>query len=99
MKRTATVIFSLGLLLVSVVLADDNYLEARRLVAGGKIQPLEAILEQVQTVQPGSVLEVELEEDDDRMIYEIELLDKEGMVWEIKIDAVTGELVERELED
>ncbi|MCU7853811.1 MAG: PepSY domain-containing protein [Candidatus Thiodiazotropha sp. (ex Monitilora ramsayi)] len=99
MKRTATAIFSVGLLLVSVVLADDGYLEARRLVAEGKIQPLEAILEQVKSVQPGNVLEVELEEDDDRMIYEIELLDKEGMVWELKIDAVTGELVERELED
>jgi uncharacterized membrane protein YkoI len=33
------------------------------------------------------------------MIYEIEMLDVKGTVWELKVDAVTGEIIEQELED
>lgn len=97
--RIVSYILITGLLLTGTVTADDSYLEARRLAAEGKIQPLEFILKQIQAVQPGEVLEVELEHDEGRVLYEIELLDERGMVQELKVDAVSGRILEQKLED
>ncbi len=80
-------------------LADDDQLEARRLVEEGSILPLEDILQQVRTQRPGRILEVELEKEDEHYIYEIELLDDDGVVWEMTIDAESGEILNTELED
>lgn len=89
-----------ALLLFSAAgLADDDHLEARRLVETGSILPLESILDRVQAQRPGRILEVELEREDGRYIYEIELLDQSGQVWELELDAVTGETLEQELEE
>jgi uncharacterized membrane protein YkoI len=86
-------------LLVGAVSADDDHLEARRLVEEGTIRPLEEILEGVENKQPGRILEVELEKEHGRYIYEIELLDDQGKVWEMEIDAENGEILKTELED
>ncbi len=80
-------------------LADDDQLEARRLVEEGSIRPLEEILQRVRAQRPGRILEVELEKEDERYIYEIELLDEDGVVWEMVIDAESGEVLNTELED
>ena len=42
-------------------MADDDYIEARRLLDSGEILPLEVILGNVRQIFPGKVLEVELE--------------------------------------
>ncbi len=101
MKSTTTSVMVLAalMLLVAVVIADDDHLEARRLMESGSIQPLETILERVQAQRPGRVLEVELEGEDRRYVYEVELLDESGQVWELKLDAVTGEILEQEQEE
>ncbi|MEJ2610596.1 MAG: PepSY domain-containing protein [Candidatus Thiodiazotropha sp.] len=88
-----------SLLIMGSVFADDSYLEARRLAAEGKIQPLEMILKQLQSIQPGEILEVEFDHEGHKVIYEIELLDAYGHVQELKVDAVSGEILEQELED
>ncbi len=99
-KRIRQIFFAAGMtLLIGAALADDDHLEARRLVEEGAIQPLEKILEQVREKQPGRILEVELEQDDGCYIYEIELLDEEGVVWELVIDAQNGELLKTEQEE
>ena len=94
---TLTVLAALSLLTL-FALADEDHVKARRLVESGAIQPLETILEQVQGQHPGRVLEVELEDEEGRYIYEIELLEASGQVWELKLDAVTGEIIEQERE-
>ena len=101
MKSTVTSVTVLAtlLLLAAIVLADDDHLEARRLMENGSIQPLETIFERVRTQRPGRILEVELEGKDRGYVYEIELLDESGQVWELKLDAVTGEILEQEQED
>lgn len=48
---------------------------------------------------PGRILEVELEQKDDQYLYEIDLVDKRGLVWELKYDAMDGSLIEMERED
>ncbi len=71
-------------------MADDDYIEARRLLDSGEILPLEVILGNVRQIFPGKVLEVELEKEDHKIVYEIEVLGRDGVIEEIYIDAKTG---------
>ena len=101
MKSTLITVMVLAAFMLPAifVLADEDHLEARKLVESGSIQPLETILEQVRAQRPGRILEVELEGEDGRYVYEIELLDESGQVWELKLDAMTGEILKQERED
>jgi uncharacterized membrane protein YkoI len=73
--------------------AADGHDDAYRLRQRGEILPLERILDRAQSMQPGSVLEVELERKHGRYVYEVEILDPQGVVWELKLDAGNGELI------
>ena len=99
MKRILAAILTVGIGLSSASGDEEAYLEARRLVLEGKILPLETIIAGMDRFRSGQVLEVEFEQEGHHMIYEIEILDARGTVWEVKVDAVTGELLEQELED
>lgn len=75
-------------------LDQDEALELRQ---KGVILPLEQLLESALGRHPGArLLEAELEEDDDRYEYEVELLTPAGVVREIKLDASTGALLKDE---
>ena len=99
MNRFINILPVCAICLCGSLSADDAYLDARRLVSEGKILPLEQILRRVKAVQPGQVLEVEFEQEDGYIIYEIEQLDTRGTVWEFKVDAQTGEIIKQEPED
>ena len=75
---------------LTVAMADDDYIEARRLLNSGEILPLEDILKNVRQIFSGKVLEVELEKEDGLIVYEIEILGGNGVIKEIYIDAKTG---------
>lgn len=82
--------------------ADDerrDHLRAQTLSHSGKIVPLESIIAPLLAEQPGRLLEVELEEKDDRLVYEIELLHPDGAVWEYIYDPYSGTLLDRYRED
>ena len=90
------------LILVAVsglAMGGDDHEKSRRLMEAGEILPLQKILDRVESERTGRVLEVELEHERGRYIYEIELLADDGQVWEYEIDATSGEVLERELED
>lgn len=78
--------------------SDDDHEAARKLLQSGEILPLETILEKARAIQPGQVLEVEFETKRGRYLYELEILDEAGVVYELKLDARNGELVKRERE-
>ncbi len=95
-------LFITGVILVCLswgLTADESQLEARQLAQEGKILPLQEILQRIEQDLPGQILELELERKRGLVIYEIELLDEQGTVWELKVDAATGDVLERELED
>ena len=75
---------------------DDDQANARRALAAGEILTLEKILAAVETGFRGQVVEVELEREDGRWQYEIELLTSEGNVLELTYDAATAGLLETE---
>jgi uncharacterized membrane protein YkoI len=103
MKREFTIMPVILALLVSgpaqIVQADDDYREAKRLRESGEIMPLEEILKNVRTTYPGRILEVELENEKGRVIYELEILGADSIVREIYIDAKSGELLSVEEDD
>ena len=42
----------------------------------------------------GAVLEVEMEQDDGRLLFDIDIQGKDGKTWEVECDAVSAEIVE-----
>ena len=77
----------------------DEAENARRLTDIGAMLPLEQILEKAQAALPGRVIEIELDQENGRYTYELEIVDPEGRVWELEMDAATGEVLEKERED
>ena len=78
---------------------DADHETARRAVERGELLPLAKILASAAKTHPGRVLDVELERDDGRYLYEIEVLLKDGRVVELTYDGRTGALLESEVDD
>ena len=92
----------LALLLASPPIAfadDDDHDRARAALQRGEILPLSRILDIVRRDTPGRVIDVELDDDDGRHVYEMEILDTRGRVVEIKVDAASGRILKREIDD
>ena len=83
----------LAMFAAGTVQAKRDHDHARELSEAGEILPLESILKKVQQVYPGRVLEVDLERKHGRLVYEIELVDEQGVVRELYYDAATGDLL------
>ncbi len=89
------------LLASSPVLADDDDQEvAREALSKGLIRPLSELLEKIESMYSGHILEVELESEDDYndedgeiLIYEIKFLTLQGNVVKLKFDAKNLELL------
>ncbi len=77
--------------------AEDHNI-AYKLLQNKEILSLEKILQINQKSMPGKVLEVELERENKVFIYEIEVLNDKGLVWEFKINAKTGQIIKKELD-
>lgn len=77
--------------------ADDSDQDrARAAVQAGQVLPLKTVLERLEREHPGQVLEVELEQDDGRWIYEIKLLQPGGRLVKLELDAASAELLRRQ---
>lgn len=66
---------------------------ARAAVEAGEIQPLPVLLEQLQRSHPGQVLALELEREEGRWIYEVKLLQTDGRLVKLEVDARTGQVI------
>ncbi|MBL0843174.1 PepSY domain-containing protein [Pseudomonas mediterranea] len=79
----------------SAVMARDlDQDEALQLRQRGVILPLEQLLQQALDLHPGAkLLEAELEEKHGVYIYEVELLDTDGVVRELDLEAASGRLL------
>ena len=79
--------------------AEDDHELAKRLSDSGEILALEEIVRHARSAKSGELLETDLEHKQGRYIYEVEILDKAGQVWEVKLDAASGQLIEMERDD
>ena len=96
-----TVLVLAVLLLSTRAFARDlNQDEALRLRQSGAILGLEQVLQSALGRYPGAeLLEAVLEEEDDVLVYEVELLTAEGTVRELELDARDGRILKDEVED
>jgi len=67
---------------------------ARQALERGQVLPLRTVLEKVEREYQGQVLKVEFEHDDGRFLYEIRLLQQDGRMAKLKIDAVDGRVLQ-----
>ena len=98
MIQRLILLFSIAII-SSSALADSDHNEARKLKEAGEILPLEQIIAHARRQHAGHILEIELEREDDRYIYELEMLDDGGTIWELKYDAKSGSLIKHEMDD
>lgn len=78
-----------------LALADNDHDRARAAVQSGKVLPLKSVLERLEREHPGQVLEVELEQEDGRWVYEIKLLQAGGRLVKLELDAASGAVLQR----
>jgi len=92
MRRTL-LLAPLFLLAAAPARADDrrDHERARAALAAGQIRPLTDLLAEVERRYAGRVVEAELDREDGRWVYEFKLLPPSGRVFEVHLDAATGE--------
>ncbi|HRL99717.1 MAG TPA: PepSY domain-containing protein [Acidovorax sp.] len=66
---------------------------ARQALEQGQVLPLRTVLDRVEREYQGQALKVEFEQDDGRFIYEIRLLQRDGRLVKLKVDAVDGRVL------
>jgi uncharacterized membrane protein YkoI len=86
-------------LLAAALAGTDTFAQrhefARGLKDAGQIVPLSRITERARRQYKGRVLEAELEDRGGRYVYQIELLDRQGVVHTLEYDAQSGERLRR----
>jgi uncharacterized membrane protein YkoI len=85
------------LLLLTVSHANDHD-RAKQLKDTGDIVPLATILDTVSAMHPGRILEVDLQHQNGRPVYRLELVDAHGVVWYLRVDAMRGTLLHKHKE-
>jgi uncharacterized membrane protein YkoI len=98
-------IISLFLVLVAGTISAPTYAdsdfsrsEILQLVKEGKILSLEIMLARYPEKEYGKLLDLEVEREHGKIIYEMEFLRDDGRVLEVNIDASNGQLLKQELE-
>lgn len=95
-RAPARLAWLLALLLAAGgVCASDkpDHERARAAVQAGEVMPLPTLLDKLQRSHPGTVLELELEQESGVWIYEVRLLQADGQLFKLKLDARTAQVL------
>ena len=101
LKRLLFIIPSLFVLGITIGFSDDHGLghnQVKALLDSGKIISAEALIKDAMKRKAGRLLELELEVEEGRYMYEVEIIDDQGVVWELYYDARTGEFLKTSIE-
>lgn len=76
--------------------AEEDQVDAAQLLAQGAVLPLDRFIDRARTLRPGRLIDAHLryEETHRAYVYELEILDPSGVVWEVEFDAASGALLE-----
>ncbi len=88
----ASAMFIIAGVAIPHVLADDIE-QVRKLRSTKSILPLSRILKNIKTTFPGTLLDADLENEEGKLIYEIEILGHDHHIQYLEIDARTGKLL------
>lgn len=87
---------------ISLTHADDyDNLSSQVLqwVKEGKVIPFDSLMKRYQSRLNGRLLDLEVEREHGRIIYELEMIKADSIVYEIKIDAQSGKWLSEKVED
>lgn len=73
--------------------ANADHDRARAAAQAGQIQPLQTVLATVSKTYPGNILDVELEQENGQWVYEIKLLQADGHLRKLLVNARTMEIL------
>ncbi|KXX65744.1 PepSY domain-containing protein [Marichromatium gracile] len=99
--KTTVPLLAFALLSPTICASADDDLDhdkVRRLREHGQILPMEQLLEQAARLRPGQLIEAELEHRHGGYRYEIKILDADGRVHELELDAATARPLHHEVE-
>lgn len=100
--KKLTALFAITALTVTAGIAQARDLgsdEALKLRAAGTIQSVEKLNAAALAKHPGaSIEETDLEQEQDRYIYELDLRDAQGVQWDVELDATNGQIL-KDLQD
>lgn len=102
MKTLTTLIVAATLTLgTNLALAKDiGPDQALKLRDAGTIQSFEKLNEAALAKHPGAQIgDTELDEENGRYFYEVELRDEKGVQWDLELDAKTGEVLKDHQDD
>lgn len=66
---------------------------ARQALEQGRVLPLRSVLEKIEREYQGQVLKIEFEQERGQFFYEIRLLQSDGRMAKLKVDAVDGRVL------
>jgi uncharacterized membrane protein YkoI len=78
---------------------DDDRVRVEEARERGAIMPIESLLALLREEVGGEIVEIEVDDDDGHIVYEVYYLDGAGRRHEIKVDAATGAILEGEADD
>lgn len=92
---------AIGTVSPALVVADrePNADTIRHWVETGKVLPLEDLLTRHRAKIPGRLLDIEVEQEHGRIVYELEVVDDRGHVYKYYLDAQSGKWLGQELDD
>jgi uncharacterized membrane protein YkoI len=84
---------SFAVLFIMPALAEPHdHDDVRQAVERSEIRPLADILKEVRGKLPGEVVGIEIERKNGHWLYELRVLDGQGRVFEVYVDARSGEI-------
>lgn len=72
---------------------SSTFEQAREAVARGEILPLDRMRERLRQIRPGKIVSTKFEHEFDRWVYEFKVIDTDGQLKKVHLDARDGELV------
>lgn len=90
-----TSLLAAAVLTVPAIASDKDHDRARDAVKAGQVMPLRAVLERLEREHPGQVLDVELEDEHGQLVYEVKLLQSDGRLVKLELDARTATVLRR----
>jgi len=99
--RLALALLALAALALSPAWSSDrrDHERVRAAVEAGQVLPLPTLLERLRRTHPGRVLELELEREHGRWRYEVKLLQPNGQLLKLEVDAATAQVLEAKRKD
>lgn len=73
---------------------DDDHDLARQALEEGKVLPLRTVLAKIEREVPGQALKVEFEREHGRFVYKIRILQPDGRIAKVEVDAVDARVLE-----